>query len=299
MLNGLELWGANKFISPNEDDFLLENTSYALDSYFPYGEQRTRYIKLGLSNRIEAQLEPPIESQKCISNRLNWIDQSIMLASSNGDTLPMERTTSTLNSSQVRIPNPKSLIQLHQIGSIPDAQDLEYLSDTRSTIFFRFQLFASSKWDSPLLAIITSSTASHALRSFITLSSTAFEWGVLNYNRANSVNQLKPHFLGKSKLESVSFVQKGSIILFSIIIIFNDFQTNANKEIKERFHVIQKNNAVREKWNQPTASAKRRIHKYTSYQVTHRNIRKTRQLPSISVHINKRTTTSLFTFNSN
>ena len=64
-----------------------------------------------------------------------------------------------------------NLIHFHRIGSIPDAQDLEYLSDTRSTIFLRFQLFASSKWDSSLLAIITSSTAPHALRSFYFASS--------------------------------------------------------------------------------------------------------------------------------
>ena len=133
----------------------------------------------------------------------------------------MERTTSALNSYQVQIPNPKSLIQFHRIGSIPDAdcQDLDYLSDTRSTIFFL---------------------------SFISI-----------------------HFLRKLELNpkdksNVSFVQKGSIILFSIIIIFNDFQTNASKEeIKERFHVIQKNNAVRANGiNKP--QKQRGIHKYTN-----------------------------------
>jgi len=66
-----------------------------------------------------------------------------LLASSTRDALllarsTIERTTSTLDLSQVRIPNPKSLIQFHRIESIPDAQELEYLSDIRRTIFFRF-----------------------------------------------------------------------------------------------------------------------------------------------------------------
>ena len=59
----------------------------------------------------------------------------------------------------------------------------------------------------------------------------------------------------EAKNQQTYLYYNNSIILFSIIIIFNDFQTNANKDIKERFHIIQKNNAVRAKWNQSTATA--------------------------------------------
>ena len=47
----------------------------------------------------------------------------------------------------------------------------------------------------------TNANKEHALRGFITLSSTAFEWGVLNYFRDNLVNQVKPDMTGWTKSE--------------------------------------------------------------------------------------------------
>ena len=104
-LNGLELWGANKFISPNGDDFLLEKTSYALDS------NRN-------ADQSELPIKSPIESQISISDRLNWIDQSNVFTSSNGDTLLIERTTSKIDSSL----DFNLLIKNHRIGALISVQ---------------------------------------------------------------------------------------------------------------------------------------------------------------------------------
>jgi len=88
-------------------------------------------------------------------------------------------------------------------------------------------------------------------------------------------------------------------------IIFNNFQTSARdkkKQKKKRFHVIKKNNAVKSKLesNQSKQTATSNIN--AVYIQIHKQLgiySKARQLSSIFVHINKRTTTSLFTFNSN
>ena len=53
------------------------------------------------------------------------------------------------------------------------------------------------------------------------------------------------HFLRISKLEFVSLVQKGSIILFPII--SKQARAIKKKQTKKRFHVIKKNNAVKSK----------------------------------------------------
>ena len=95
---------------------------------------------------------------------------------------------------------------------------------------------------------------------------------------------------------NISIVQKGSIILlFSIIIIFNDFQTNPNKE--QVPHNL-KEQRCQSKWNLSNAKTTRntQIHQLPSN--TSKYTQNT-SITSIFVHTKKRTTTSLFTFNSN
>jgi len=91
-----------------------------------------------------------------------------------------------------------------------------------------------------------------------------------------------------------------SIILFSIIIIFNDFQTSARKEIKRKVPRNQKEQRCQSKLGSNQSTSISNIN--AEYIQIHKQLgiySKTRQLSSIFVHINKRTTTSLFTFNSN
>ena len=201
-LNGLdsELWGANKFISPNEDDFLLANTSY--DSYFkiwgatvsidcldsqPLSQSwipiRIPDFNLLINNHGMSPFYTSNESFSSLlpHHILSWgatiSDEEELDLTYQAEPPPAEPPPSRLVKSTIQIP----VIHL-RIFPI----------STGSPLYVRIHLLTSSTRDSSLLTIITSSTAPHALRSFITLYSTAFEWGVLNYNRDNSVNQVKP-----------------------------------------------------------------------------------------------------------
>jgi len=125
---------------------------------------------------------------------LNGTTRIHLFASSTRDALLLARSgTIYLDSSQVRIPNPRSMIHfLYWSRKQQSLQpELPQRSPTESKACLDSQSLSQTKLEYP--------------------SSTAIQ------------------FLRKSKLEFVSLVQKGSIILFSIIIIFNDFQTSARK----------------------------------------------------------------------